>query len=67
MTIGAGKYDDLCTYVRQQANADVAIVIVAGGDKGSGFSCQANDAADMVPIPNALEKIAAQIRKDIGN
>ncbi len=40
MARGPGKYDDLATYVRQQAEAKAVIIIVLGGKKGSGFSCQ---------------------------
>ena len=41
MPLGAGKYDDLCTEVREKAKARAAIVIIVDGEKGSGFSCQA--------------------------
>lgn len=38
MALGPGKYDDLCTYVREKAKAEGAIVIVYGGERGQGFS-----------------------------
>jgi hypothetical protein len=41
MTIGPGKYDDQATAVQKATNAAGVIVIVIGGDKGAGFSCQA--------------------------
>lgn len=63
MTAGPGKYDDLCTEVREKANANGVIVVVFGGDKGNGFSCQA-DAATTAALPDVLERIAAQIRAD---
>lgn len=62
MALGPGNYDDLCTYVREHANADGALVIVLGGAKGNGFSCQA-DAATTLTLPGLLESIAAQIRE----
>jgi len=40
MPDGPGKYDDLCTLVRERAGADGAIVIVFGGTLGSGVSVQ---------------------------
>jgi hypothetical protein len=40
MADGAGKYDDLCTTVREASHAEAALVIVLNGDRGSGFSCQ---------------------------
>lgn len=61
MTEGPGRYDDLCTIVREKANAAAALVIVLGGDRGSGFSMQALDipASD---IADLLESVARQIR-----
>lgn len=60
--IGPGKYDDLCTTVRKKAKARGAIVIVLGGNKGNGFSCQA-DLASTLMLPDLLETLAKQIRE----
>jgi hypothetical protein len=62
MASGPGKYDDLCTYVREQAGCEAAIVIVIGGAKGSGFSCQAAPAVAAV-LPTLLEDVAKQMRE----
>jgi hypothetical protein len=57
-----GKYDDLCTYVREQSNAAAAVVIIVGGNQGHGFSVQAF--ADMSSqLPDMLEDIARRMRK----
>lgn len=64
MSIGPGRYDDLCTMVRKKAKADGAIVIVLKGKRGSGFSCQANLQA-MADLPDILESMARQIRRDL--
>jgi hypothetical protein len=61
MPIGPGKYDDLCTMVREKAKAKGVIVIVFGGDKGGGFSCQA-DPLTALALPEILEQVAADIR-----
>jgi hypothetical protein len=70
MAIGPGKYDDLCTTVREyvglggtvlQSGGGV-ILIVIGGDHGNGFSCQA-DLETTLALPDILEDIAKQIRK----
>lgn len=63
MALGPGKYDDLCTMVREQTEAAGTLVIVLGGNRGSGFSCQA-DALTTLRLPELLENIAKQIRKD---
>lgn len=55
MALGVGKYDDLCTYVRETAKAKGAAVIVIEGEKGMGFSVQ-------MPL-NHLERLPAVLRK----
>lgn len=62
MPSGPGKYDELTTYVREQANARGVIVIVFGGDKGSGFSVQA-DAATTLLLPTLLRNMADEIER----
>jgi hypothetical protein len=72
MAAGPGKYDDLCTYVREQAGIleggepGAAIVIVVGGNRGSGFAVQATvpEHSPELDIPAMLETIAKQIRID---
>lgn len=70
MALGPGKYDDLCSYVAEQtgitvsANGGGAIVIVVGGSRGNGFSCQA-DLRTTLLLPELLENIAGQIRGDV--
>lgn len=66
MAMGPGKYDDLCTLVRERAGIkDVggAIVIIMGGQSGSGFSCQ-GDPTTMRALPDLLEDVARQMRQD---
>ena len=69
MALGPGKYDDLCTYVREQVGitnqGGGVVVIVLGGKHGSGFACQA-DFQTTVALPDLLEKIARQMRADGG-
>jgi len=60
---GPGKYDDLCTFVREQAKADAAIVIVFNGEKGSGFSVQA-PLAVALSLAETLSNIATDIRNE---
>jgi hypothetical protein len=40
MIFGPGKYDKLCTLIRDRAHARGACVIVIDGGQGSGFSVQ---------------------------
>ena len=61
MPDGPGKYDDLCTLVRERAGADGAIVIVFSGTLGSGFSVQLTPPM-LAVVPGVLERVAAEIR-----
>ena len=63
MAKGPGKYDDLCTMVRDKAEAECAILIVIGGNRGGGFAVQAT--ADVVAkLPEMLRIMADEIEAD---
>jgi hypothetical protein len=62
MALGSGKYDAVCTMVREITGGGV-IVIVLDGIYGSGFAAQ-TDAAALKALPDILENMAAQIRRD---
>jgi hypothetical protein len=62
MAEGPGKYDELCTYVRETAQAQGVVIIVLGGNKGNGFSCQAT-ALITALLPGLLRYIANQIER----
>ena len=61
---GPGKYDELCTLVRNRAMARGAIVMVFGGINGSGFSVQADEELTR-ELPEILESMIAQIRASL--
>lgn len=63
MPTGPGKYDDLCTLVRDQAEARAAIVIVIEGNRGTGFSLQTTDPNVIRALPELLQLVAHQIRE----
>lgn len=60
--IGPGKYDSICTLVREQTKARGAIVIVIDGHLGGGFSVQA-DFNTTLKLPEILETMAKEIRQ----
>ena len=62
MTFGPGKYDDICTLVRETTKADGVLVVILGGDRGNGFSAQ-TDLLTVVSLPDLLESVAKQIRE----
>jgi predicted component of type VI protein secretion system len=63
VTLGPGKYDQLATHVREQAQALGVVVIVLDGARGSGFSVQAPPAAIM-RLPLLLRSLADSIEAD---
>jgi subtilisin family serine protease len=64
MAVGPGKYDDLATAVRSAAVARGVIVVVFGGNRGSGFSVQA-DGPTTLQLPKILRDLADQIDADL--
>jgi hypothetical protein len=64
MSESPGKYDALCTYVREQSQALGVIVVVFGGNQGSGFSVQAPPELSL-DLPTILENLAENIRAEI--
>lgn len=61
---GPGKYDYLCTHVRQQAKARGVILIVIEGEHGSGFSAQLPPELGGT-IPEALVTVAREMARDL--
>lgn len=60
MALGPGKYDALCTLVRQRAHARAALVIVLEGSSGTGFSMQAPPDVTF-SLPEILRTVADEI------
>ena len=68
MTVGAGKYDHVCTLARERAGALAAVVIILGGRHGNGFSVQSVQSAQdsvMKSLPSLLRNMANQIEADL--
>jgi hypothetical protein len=56
------KYNSLCTEIRERCKADGVVLMVLGGELGSGFVIQADDNAQ-AQIPEFLEQAAAELRR----
>ena len=67
--IGGGKYEKETTDLLQSEDAELAVIIVAGGKRGSGFSVAIRPGAlDNVPgIVSALRMAANELEKDLAN
>lgn len=61
--MGPGRYDPECTFVTKATKAHTVIVIVMGGDRGSGFSCQTQDPAFNSKLPAILRATANEIER----
>jgi hypothetical protein len=60
MSIGPGRYNEVCADVRKRTHAKGVILIVMEGDKGEGFEVQAP--LDIVlALPKLLRSLADQI------
>ena len=62
MPLGPGKYDQICTEIREKTNASGVIVIIIDGTLGNGFSCQV-DQKLILKLPDILEFMAKEIRE----
>lgn len=62
---GPGKYDDLCTHVREESDGDLVVVLILRGNRGTGFSVQARSQDELAKLPGALEDMALRIRQQI--
>jgi hypothetical protein len=61
--IGPGKYDAVCTSVRELTKAKGVLIMVIEGDMGDGFSCQM-DLEGILRLPSVLRHMADQIEAD---
>lgn len=66
MSIGPGKYDELCTVVREGAQAEGAVVIVIGGNRGSGFSVQGSLAVHKL-VRDTLVRMTTVVHDDVAS
>lgn len=70
MALGPGKYDAEATAAREATGAEAVVLVVAGGDRGAGFSVQqvARAGADpwegVVPLIVALRAVTEQMTRD---
>jgi len=63
MALGPGVYDDLCTEIKEKTQAESVILIITNGNRGSGFSMQA-DILNVLRMPDVLEYVAGIVRND---
>jgi len=63
---GGDKYDTLCTDARVAAEAQAAILIILGGNLGSGFCVQIADPELRLP-PTELARLLRTVAETIEN
>jgi hypothetical protein len=62
VALGPGKYDAEVTELRQRLKADGILLLVVGGDRGSGF-CAQLPADVTMRYPEVLRDLAKQIEE----
>jgi hypothetical protein len=62
MALGPGKYDAECTLVREKTGARGVLLIIFGGNRGGGFSCQ-SDISFLMDLPQVLRNVADEIER----
>jgi hypothetical protein len=60
MALGPGKYDGALTEAREKLRCRGAALLVFGGEKGDGFSCQCS-IEDLLKLPGMLRFMADEI------
>lgn len=63
MSTGPGKYGDLVTRVRTETRAIGVVMIIFGGNKGSGFSVE-GPPGFAEGLPELLEDVARALRAE---
>lgn len=58
-----GKYDDLCEFALHEAQGEGALLIVLGGNKGTGFSASFVRPEIARDIPGVLRQVADLIEQ----
>jgi hypothetical protein len=64
MAIGPGKYDDLCTHVREKTGGRAVILVVLGDNDITGFSIQAAPEFQFA-LPDVLHTLADAIEEEL--
>ncbi len=66
MPVGPGKFDLLCTYVREKATAEAAAVVIISAKEGAGFSVQCPP--ELSPLlANTFRHVADEIERQFPN
>lgn len=64
MAIGAGKYDHLCTLIREETRADGVLMLIVNGYNGTGAPCQAMPHI-YEKLPDLLRALASEIEIEL--
>ena len=64
MSLGPGRYNDVCTYVRKRTRARLVILMILDGERGEGFEVQTSDPLLLKTLPKLLRDMADGIEGD---
>lgn len=66
MAQGPGRYDAECSTVMLTTGANTVVLVVVGGDRGSGFSVVSKDPETDSKLPAMLRHMADEIEQKAG-
>lgn len=67
MPQGPGKFDAECEELLKEHHAEVVMVVVLGGKRGSGFSLSTTNPQRLPEVIKVMRSAADQIEKDMLN
>ena len=64
MSVGPGRYNEVCTLVRKRTRARAVVLLILDGDRGQGFEVQTADPLLLKGLPALLRNMAEAIEAD---
>lgn len=62
---GDGIYDRECRKVFRELEAEVAVLLIMGGNRGNGCAVGVTDPRNLAPLPALLRALADGIEEDL--
>lgn len=65
MTVGPGRYTEVCTMVRKSTRARAVVLLVLDGNRGQGFEVQTAEPLLLKRLPGLLRTVADALEADV--
>ena len=60
-----GRYDDICQWAAAATDASAIVVLIVGGNKGSGVSIGALDPQFLARLPGLLRFLSDELKRQL--